>query len=306
MNPAKPYPSQTELRALFRDIGDTVVWQITRNNRTRVGHEVRTRDKGSGYYVVAFFGQRYYVHRILWIMRNGEIPQDIGIDHIDGNVTNNLPSNLRLADNCENHWNMDSRANSSSGHQGVSWNNREGKWAVRIGFRNKRCFLGYFADLNEAATAAHEFRKNKHKEFYLNGQLSGGIVNTNNALNRQIGGEHYKSQAIQPIEFSMANDLDACAHTALKYVSRHQRKGGRADLEKAFHCVELRQALATERHRLDTWVVEIADYCRANGMLTEETDVLTKLCAWVESGSPLHLKQLKDSLLSLIDLRYGV
>lgn len=125
-----------------------------------------------------------------------------------------------------------------------------------------------------------------------------------NPLQTQVGGGHYKKHAIQPIEFSMANNLDACTHSTLKYVTRHRDKGGRADLEKAFHFVELRHALGTDAHRVETWVVEIADYCRANGLLPVETGVLTKLCAWVESGSPLHLKQLKDSLLGLIDLCY--
>ncbi len=49
----------------------------------------------------------------------------------------------------------------------------------------------------------------------------------------QIGGDHYKKMKIQPLEYSMANGLNACEHSVVKYVSRHRAKNGRQDLEKA-------------------------------------------------------------------------
>lgn len=58
-------------------------------------------------------------------------------------------------------------------------------------------------------------------------------------LDVQIGGDHYKSMAIQPMEYSMANKLDACQHTIIKYVTRFRDKGGIQDLEKAKHCIDL-------------------------------------------------------------------
>ena len=58
-------------------------------------------------------------------------------------------------------------------------------------------------------------------------------------LDVQIGGDHYKSMAIQPMEYSMANKLDACQHTIIKYVTRFREKGGVQDLEKAKHCIDL-------------------------------------------------------------------
>ena len=59
------------------------------------------------------------------------------------------------------------------------------------------------------------------------------------ALETQIGGSHYKDMAIQPMEFSMANDMDACQHTVIKYVSRFRVKGGVQDLEKAKHVIDM-------------------------------------------------------------------
>ena len=60
-----------------------------------------------------------------------------------------------------------------------------------------------------------------------------------NALETQVGGDHYKSMPIQPMEFSMANGLDACQHTIVKYVTRFRQKGGVQDLEKARHVIDM-------------------------------------------------------------------
>lgn len=59
------------------------------------------------------------------------------------------------------------------------------------------------------------------------------------ALDTQVGGGHYKGMKIQPMEYSMANGLDACQHTAIKYISRFRQKGGIQDLEKAKHCIDM-------------------------------------------------------------------
>lgn len=61
----------------------------------------------------------------------------------------------------------------------------------------------------------------------------------NNPLDTQIGGDHYKAMKIQPMEYSMANNLDACQHTAIKYITRFRQKGGIEDLEKAKHCIDM-------------------------------------------------------------------
>lgn len=55
----------------------------------------------------------------------------------------------------------------------------------------------------------------------------------------QVGGSHYKSLKIQPMRYSMANGLNACQATVIKYVTRYKEKGGIEDLRKAIHCIEL-------------------------------------------------------------------
>jgi len=55
----------------------------------------------------------------------------------------------------------------------------------------------------------------------------------------QIGGEHYKKFAIQPIEFILKNHIPHCEANVIKYVVRHTFKGGVEDLMKAKHYIDL-------------------------------------------------------------------
>lgn len=59
------------------------------------------------------------------------------------------------------------------------------------------------------------------------------------ALKEQIGGDHYKKLAIQPMEYSFRNKLDPCQHTIIKYVTRFRDKNGKEDLIKARHCIDM-------------------------------------------------------------------
>ncbi len=59
------------------------------------------------------------------------------------------------------------------------------------------------------------------------------------ALDIQVGGDHYKKLKIQPMEYSMANGLNACQHTIIKYVTRYPDKNGVEDLKKARHTIDL-------------------------------------------------------------------
>ena len=57
--------------------------------------------------------------------------------------------------------------------------------------------------------------------------------------NKQVGGNHYKDCKIQPIEYIYANNLTYAEGNVIKYVTRSRRKGGRKDLEKAKHYIEM-------------------------------------------------------------------
>lgn len=55
----------------------------------------------------------------------------------------------------------------------------------------------------------------------------------------QVGGNHYKDLKIQPIEYIHANGLDYFEGNVVKYITRHRKKNGKQDLEKAKHYIDL-------------------------------------------------------------------
>lgn len=73
-----------------------------------------------------------------------------------------------------------------------------------------------------------------------------------NALERQVGGSHYRESSIQPVEYIESNRLGFCEGNVIKYVTRHQHKGGRQDLEKAKHYIELLIEMRYADEALDT------------------------------------------------------
>ena len=54
---------------------------------------------------------------------------------------------------------------------------------------------------------------------------------------KQVGGTHYKSD-IECWDYIIANSLDYLEGSAIKYITRHKKKGGRADILKAMHYLE--------------------------------------------------------------------
>lgn len=59
------------------------------------------------------------------------------------------------------------------------------------------------------------------------------------ALDKQVGGNHYKQFPIQPVEFINTNNLSYMQGNVIKYVVRYTFKNGIADLEKAKHYIEM-------------------------------------------------------------------
>jgi len=66
----------------------------------------------------------------------------------------------------------------------------------------------------------------------------------NSAFSEQVSGNHYKSLKIQPLEYCMANNLNACQTHVVKYVSRYDKKWKAKkdqikDLKKAKHVIDM-------------------------------------------------------------------
>ena len=59
------------------------------------------------------------------------------------------------------------------------------------------------------------------------------------AYKKQIGGSHYKDMKIQPSKFINDNKLQFAEGNAIKYICRHAHKGGKEDLEKGKHYIDM-------------------------------------------------------------------
>ncbi len=62
---------------------------------------------------------------------------------------------------------------------------------------------------------------------------------SNKVFFKQIGGSHYKKYKIQPSRFINENKILFAEGNAIKYICRHQDKGGKQDLEKAIHYIQM-------------------------------------------------------------------
>ncbi len=62
---------------------------------------------------------------------------------------------------------------------------------------------------------------------------------TNKIFYKQIGGKHYKKMSIQPSVFINKNKLQFAEGNAIKYICRHTLKGGKEDILKAIHYLEM-------------------------------------------------------------------
>ena len=62
---------------------------------------------------------------------------------------------------------------------------------------------------------------------------------SNKVFFKQVGGSHYKKYKIQPSRFINDNKILFAEGNAIKYICRHQDKGGKQDLLKAIHYIQM-------------------------------------------------------------------
>lgn len=92
------------------------------------------------------------------------------------------------------------------------------------------------------------------------------------ALDTQVGGGHYKTLKIQPVELIMSNHLGYCEGAVVKYLTRWRDKGGIEDVRKAAHFVQILMEDRDYQHRLEDRAkampvsapIDGAEYCIAN------------------------------------------
>jgi hypothetical protein len=98
----------------------------------------------AGYFHIGIDYEKYLVHRLVWLYVHGYMPKEI--DHIDQDPKNNRLSNLREVTRQQNKLNDGPQRNNTSGHRGIDFLEKLGKYRVRVAKEH----LGVFSTLEEA------------------------------------------------------------------------------------------------------------------------------------------------------------
>ncbi len=144
--------NQNDLKELFYYKEGNLLWKVSRGNRAKIDGIAGSFDSSNGYRHVMLNKKKFYIHRLVWIYHNGEIPAGMQIDHIDRCRTNNNIENLRVL----------SEKNNKRNVAGVGAYQIGDKYMAAIRIDGKNEYLGYFNTKEEAMN-----RYNKAKEIIL-------------------------------------------------------------------------------------------------------------------------------------------
>ena len=137
-------------------------WKQTVSNRA-IKNTIAGTLKQNKYWEIQYKKKRYYAHRLIWELFNGKIPDDMVIDHINGNPTDNHIENLRCVNHNQNLLNTHPRITNKSGYLGISWDKKQHKWVAALSYKGKRIFRKYYNDIEQAI-----IELNKEREVRLN------------------------------------------------------------------------------------------------------------------------------------------
>ena len=113
----------------------------------------RNKTDKNGYIMVCAGNSQFYYHRILWTLINGEIPEGMWIDHINGTDAGNHISNLRLVEGCRE--NAKNRKEHRDGKLvGARYDKRRKHWKSFIFMEGGQLHLGC-VDTEEEAHSRH-------------------------------------------------------------------------------------------------------------------------------------------------------
>lgn len=132
------------------DTGD-FTWKVRGRGRRR-GRPAGSFHRQSGYIRIVIDRKMYLAHRLVWLYQCGSFSDEM-MDHINGVEGDNRFENLRPATYITNQQNRKIGVNNTSGVKGVDWSVIRQKWRVRIKYDGRQTVIGFFDDIEEAASA---------------------------------------------------------------------------------------------------------------------------------------------------------
>lgn len=137
-------------------------WKVDRPNGVKAGDIVGGKPNNQ-YLRVSINGTRYKLHRIIFYLYHGYVPDHI--DHIDGNTLNNSIDNLRPATHQQNMMNLKVSRLNKTGVKGVTFESKNNSWKVRISKNGKRHYIGNYRCFIDACSARFRAEKAMHGDF---------------------------------------------------------------------------------------------------------------------------------------------
>jgi hypothetical protein len=127
--------------------------------RQKAGEVAGYERQADGYMEVCLRGLKYRAHRLAWFYVHGRWPKP-GVDHRNGDLTDNSIENLREATQAQNCANKEGWR---KGLKGTYFNGR--KWIAQIGKNRVVHYLGGFDSEQKAHEVYVEAAKRLHGEF---------------------------------------------------------------------------------------------------------------------------------------------
>lgn len=131
-------------------------WKVSRHNGIyagdRAGSVFVNRHNGKSYVKLHLARHHLVAHRVAVLLMTGSFPEH-EVDHIDGNGTNNVYTNLRTATRQINAQNYRKRKDCKTRQTGVKPSVTAGKWVAKINVNGSRMHLGTFLSEDEAIAA---------------------------------------------------------------------------------------------------------------------------------------------------------
>lgn len=111
-----------------------------------------------------------------------------------------------------------------------------------------------------------------------------------NALDRQVGGEHYKSQAIQPVQFIEGGVLGFLQGCIVKRLCRFDKPTGKGleDLEKCLHELDLLE--------IQYPPIDIEDFVEANKLSDTKALAIAGVILGRTEAAKAAIEELKAGL----------
>ena len=140
--------TQDKAKELF-EIKDGVLFWKTTGKKAGGTNGVK-----APYFRVCVNKVRYMVHKVVYLIHYGYMPEFV--DHIDGNIKNNVIDNLRDSTRSQNALNKKMRIDSMTKVKNVTRDKTTGKYKILLTVNKARKCFGSYEDLELAELVAIE------------------------------------------------------------------------------------------------------------------------------------------------------